>query len=193
MLCVSCASRPSLTQKKKEKKPENWKKKRRKPFSNWMKCRNARFLVKKYYPKYYPKIETDQFQMPRFNKIVTAKVNLRMEIIFSKPFRAWTCMKAEHTIFLRSFFIFKYLGMIPDIMNPTPMIKTKKHSTTIRTRCWNESLPTNETSMKDKLLFWKLCKNSFDNCWIEMIHDLLLKWGMYSAQFIWSMIVNNSW
>jgi hypothetical protein len=29
MLCVFCASRPSLTQKKKEKKPENWKKKKK--------------------------------------------------------------------------------------------------------------------------------------------------------------------
>lgn len=48
---------------------------------------------------------------------------------------------------------------------------------TISTRFQFMNLPTNVTSMNDKLLFWELRKNRFDNCRIDVVHDLLNKRG----------------
>ena len=40
------------------------------------------------------------------------------------------------------------------------------------------SFATNETRMKDELIFWEIGKNGFDDCWIEIVHDLFDRWGM---------------
>jgi hypothetical protein len=32
--------------------------------------------------------------------------------------------------------------------------------------------------MKNELIAWKICQNGFDNCRIEIVHDLFGRWGM---------------
>ncbi|MEY3498676.1 MAG: hypothetical protein RL308_345 [Bacteroidota bacterium] len=55
--------------------------------------------------------------------------------------------------------------------------KIKKHDLTVGAFWQRETLLKNEACMTVKLLFRHGGKNGFDNCWIEMIHDLLTKKG----------------
>ena len=76
------------------------------------------------------------------------------------------------------FFISRLLDETLQVRHPTPLIQVDEHSLTIGT--WNSFgyLTTDETSLQNELIFWKTWKNRFDNCWIDIVHDLFEKWGM---------------
>ncbi len=59
----------------------------------------------------------------------------------------------------------------------TPLPKFEKHNLTIGAFWQQKRLRMNETCMTVKLLFWHRGKNGFDDCWIDVIHDLLKKRG----------------
>lgn len=58
-----------------------------------------------------------------------------------------------------------------------PLPKFEKHNLTIGAFWQQKRLRMNETCMTVKLLFWHRGKNGFDDCWIDVIHDLLKKRG----------------
>ena len=64
------------------------------------------------------------------------------------------------------------------IVEMTPDIEIDKHCMKVGARHCGISFATDETCMKNELIFWKIRENGFDDCWIKIVHDLLLKWGM---------------